>query len=139
MGKWLAGILASIIAGLVLYLIRDYHAPGVSVQFAVHHDANDAPTELWVSVTNKGDQHLHECYITANQQIAGQGDYTAALNDQVIPNVELGPYENKAFTFPIKVNAKYYMQINGFGSARCVYYNPFGQEKRFENFSPGPP
>jgi hypothetical protein len=120
MGKWLAGILASIIAGLVLYLIRDYHAPGVSVQFAVHHDANDAPTELWVSVTN-------------------QGDYTAALNDQVIPNVELGPYENKAFTFPIKVNAKYYMQINGFGSARCVYYNPFGQEKRFENFSPGPP
>lgn len=61
--KWIAGILASVVAGLLLSFLKDYRAAGIALTLSTQDDDKLVPTGYSILLTNKGDQHLHDCRI----------------------------------------------------------------------------
>jgi hypothetical protein len=119
---WLAGVLAAVIGGLVLFAIENYQRPGVAMYL---DSSTNHLSSITATVINKSNLPLHKCsFIVFVSYSMGLGESAHKLSD----DFELGPHESKAWNISsseLGLDGTEHSE-RAIGMGNCLYFNVFG-------------
>jgi hypothetical protein len=147
-GKWLAGILAAVIAGLVVFGVESYQTAGAdALCAAVDAGGNRAWIDkdiknVRLTIINKGGVNLHSCYFFLvayrSRTPVGKLDFDAESyayqrgKHYRIDGVEIDPHKARDWLIPaadLGITPGQDNRLSFSGVGKCTYYNYFGAEK----------
>jgi hypothetical protein len=130
MWKWTAGILAGVIAGLILFIATTWRHQGIRLEVLdTSHDLDNNVWHISAQLVNIGDAQLHDCSI----MLQPYGPPIKGPMKHKLERVE--PFDMKPFdVHPIKeqdedwnINVHYELW------ADCHYYDRFGRQQWLHN------